>query len=330
MKAKLLLVDDEHRILIVLTAIFGQLYDVYTANDGSAALDILRTMDINVLVSDQHMPGMLGTELLQQAKALKPDTIRILLTGYADYKASMASVNEGEVFRYIAKPWDTAKLLTTVAEAVRVSQQLVRARQPDSDLPAKVQVHQPSVQTAADNMGLLVIGDNEGISRYLSEQFKDKHPVYSAQTLPRAIAALKQHYIGVVITEATVNGASSVKFLAALRATNPTIVTLVLSAHQDVMLISEMINSGQIFRFLPNPPGKGILRLSAISAIRQHYEFKDNPALTVRIHGDMSEFENEKQANSEYQASADDNESEANFFWLRRAFRHLFNTTRAH
>ncbi len=330
MKAKLLLVDDESRILIVLKAIFGQLYDVYTATDGVTALEILRTTDINVLVSDQRMPKMLGTELLLQAKELKPDVIRILLTGYADFEASMASVNEGEVFRYLFKPWDTHKLVNTVAEAVKVSQQLISAHLEADQRPAGVIDQQQPIQLDVQKMSLLVIGDNQEVISFLSKEFTEKHPVYSCMHLADAMDNLKQHYIGVVIAEATVNGVSTVKFLAALRAANPTIVTLVLSAHRDVTLISDMINSGQIFRFLPNPPGMGILRLSAKSAIKQHHVFKKNPLLTARINGDLSLFEDEKEPSEVKDRAVIKNDIDNSFVWLRRTFRRVFNAAKAH
>ena len=104
-KPSILLVDDEERILRTLTMLLKMQYQVFSTTDGHEALRILKKEKINVLISDQRMPLMVGTELLKQAKALSPQTMRILLTGYADVDAAVDSVNEGELFRYINKPW---------------------------------------------------------------------------------------------------------------------------------------------------------------------------------------------------------------------------------
>ena len=102
-KPSILLVDDEERILRTLTMLLKMQYQVFSTTDGHEALRILKKEKINVLISDQRMPLMVGTELLKQAKSLSPQTMRILLTGYADVDAAVDSVNEGEIFRYINK-----------------------------------------------------------------------------------------------------------------------------------------------------------------------------------------------------------------------------------
>lgn len=109
-KPRILLVDDEERILRTLTMLLKMQYQVFSTTDGNEALKILKTEKIHVLISDQRMPLMVGTELLRQAKNLSPQTMRILLTGYADVEAALDSVNEGEIFRYINKPWGPKEL----------------------------------------------------------------------------------------------------------------------------------------------------------------------------------------------------------------------------
>jgi DNA-binding NtrC family response regulator len=116
---ELLFVDDEPRILESLSALFSD-YAVHTAQHGYEALNILKARQISVIVSDQMMPEMTGVEFLRQAKLTSPNSIRILMTGYADLQAIVDSVNVGEVFRYINKPWNTNKLRETIGFACRV------------------------------------------------------------------------------------------------------------------------------------------------------------------------------------------------------------------
>ena len=115
-KAKVLLVDDEERILRTLGMLLRMQYDVISTTDGHEALRILQRERIHLLISDQRMPIMTGTQLLRQAKQMSPNTMRILLTGYADVDAAVDAVNEGEIFRYINKPWGPKELRDTIAE----------------------------------------------------------------------------------------------------------------------------------------------------------------------------------------------------------------------
>ena len=117
-KARILFVDDEERILTALRIRYSAMrYHVFTATDGTEALEFVKKFQPHVFVSDQRMPGMTGVELLRQVKEIAPSTVRLLLTGYSDLAAIVGSINEGEVFRFISKPWDNQELQNTVAEA---------------------------------------------------------------------------------------------------------------------------------------------------------------------------------------------------------------------
>src|SRR5574337_1225827 len=126
-KPAILLLDDEERILNALKAIFRFNYQVYTATNGAQALDLLRRHRIHVVVSDQRMPTMTGVEFLRQAREIAPSTVRILLTGFSDLSAIIGSVNDGEVYRFINKPWGNKEIEAIVADAVRVAGDLAEA-----------------------------------------------------------------------------------------------------------------------------------------------------------------------------------------------------------
>lgn len=116
---RILLVDDEPNVLSALKRIFRQEnYVITTASHGQEALDLLRKEPFHLMISDYMMPGMTGAELLKQAKALKPEMIRIMLTGHADTGAVMGAINEGAVYKFILKPWNDDDLRVTVALAL--------------------------------------------------------------------------------------------------------------------------------------------------------------------------------------------------------------------
>src|SRR5262245_50479523 len=102
-KPTLLFIDDEPRVLTSMRAMFRREYEVLLVNSGPEALALMQKHKVDVIVSDQRMPGMTGVEVLKQVKKLAPNAMRILLTGYADLQAIEASINEGEVFRYLTK-----------------------------------------------------------------------------------------------------------------------------------------------------------------------------------------------------------------------------------
>ena len=120
-KARILFVDDEERIVNALRSIFRSGYHVFTATNGAEALEFVRRFQPHVVVSDQRMPQMTGVELLRRVKGLAPNTVRMLLTGYSDLAAIVGSINEGEVFRFISKPWDNQEIQKIVAEAAAIA-----------------------------------------------------------------------------------------------------------------------------------------------------------------------------------------------------------------
>ncbi len=117
-KLKLLVVDDESDNLDLLYRTFRQDFQIFTAKSGAEALNILDTQgEMAIIISDQRMPGMTGTELLSLTVERFPDTIRMVLTGYTDVEDLVSAINSGKVFRYITKPWNPRKLREAVAQA---------------------------------------------------------------------------------------------------------------------------------------------------------------------------------------------------------------------
>jgi len=118
-QATLLLVDDEPNILSSLRRLFkAHGYGVLTAGGGAEGLEVLARDKVDLIISDMRMPEMDGARFLEQARARWPEVARILLTGYADIGSTIAAINRGEIYRYIAKPWDDNEILLTVREAL--------------------------------------------------------------------------------------------------------------------------------------------------------------------------------------------------------------------
>lgn len=120
MDRTLLLVDDEDNITASLVRLLRQDgYQVLTANSARSALEILEKHTAGVVLTDQRMPEMSGVELLSQIKTLYPDTVRLVLSGYADLESVTEAVNRGAIYKYLTKPWDNEMLRANVHEAFR-------------------------------------------------------------------------------------------------------------------------------------------------------------------------------------------------------------------
>ncbi|NRT91183.1 hybrid sensor histidine kinase/response regulator [Clostridium beijerinckii] len=121
-KYTILLIDDELANLEALTRLLEEEYDVIKAENGFEALNILKdescSKKINLIISDQRMPGMTGVELLKQTISIVPNAIRIILTGFMDVKDIIDSINEGHIYKFLLKPLEADELLISVKRAL--------------------------------------------------------------------------------------------------------------------------------------------------------------------------------------------------------------------
>ena len=116
---RILIVDDEGNILKTLERLLeDEGYRIFFADSSLKGLEIIKHEDIHLVISDQKMPGMDGIKFLYEVKKISPDTIRIMLTGFADVNIAIQAINEGEVYRFITKPWNNVELLSAVKQGI--------------------------------------------------------------------------------------------------------------------------------------------------------------------------------------------------------------------
>src|SRR2546423_7235256 len=118
MTYKIMIVDDEPANLRTLLRLFREDYQVLIAETGAEALTLLQQHDVALLISDQRMPNMTGIELMKKTVDVRPQMVKILLTGYTDVSALIESINSGLVYRYLTKPWNNDDLKLTVVRAL--------------------------------------------------------------------------------------------------------------------------------------------------------------------------------------------------------------------
>ncbi len=113
----LLVIDDEPDIVKALERQFRRKYKVYTTTSPLEGMEIMERENIQVIISDQRMPGMTGVDFFARIKDRFPDAMKLILTGYSDVEAVIGAINEGQVFRYVKKPWNPDELALVVREA---------------------------------------------------------------------------------------------------------------------------------------------------------------------------------------------------------------------
>ncbi|MDN3237950.1 response regulator [Pseudomonas sp. WAC2] len=116
----LLLLDDEENILRALARVLRRDgYQILMATRAQEAFELLAKHNVQVILSDQRMPEMNGTEFLSRVKELYPDTMRIVLSGYTDLKSVTDAINQGAIYKFLTKPWDDEQLRQNIAQAFR-------------------------------------------------------------------------------------------------------------------------------------------------------------------------------------------------------------------
>jgi serine/threonine-protein kinase len=261
-------VDDEERIVTALRSIFRAHYHVFTATNGTEALEFVRKFQPHVVVSDQRMPQMTGVELLRRVKGLAPNTVRMLLTGYSDLAAIVGSINDGEVFRFISKPWDNQEIQRIVAEAAAIAFDLAATAATPPIVPERM------------DSGVLVIEPQDETLRAVTRLVGGACPVYHARSLEEGLNQLETHEIALIVADIASRGGDTLSAFKLLKQERPEILAIVLTEAADSELVIELINQAQIFRFINKPVNPDLLRQHAQAALTRYQAFKQNPHLT--------------------------------------------------
>ena len=191
-KPKILVVDDEPDNLDLLYRTFYRDYKVLRATSGPAALDLLaQEGEIAVIISDQRMPMMSGTEFLSLTATQYPDIIRIILTGYTDVEDLVEAINAGKVFKYVTKPWEAEELKAVVRQALDThnvlkarTRELTRTLRQESLLNTVTNTirsaldYRQILQAIVDTVGHMLEVDVCLLRPFQDEQLADKGFIY--------------------------------------------------------------------------------------------------------------------------------------------------------
>ncbi len=272
-----LFVDDDERILRTLNIQFRPLCRVLVTPDPQQAIAWATEQTIHVVVSDQRMPDMPGTELLARMREVSPDTVRVLLTGYSDIDAAVGALNDGEIWRYLAKPWTAAGIQRTVRDAITVSQSL---RDTGSATPG-----------VGDATEILVIDQEPDAFNAVRTLIDASVPLHRATSLAEAVEVLGAHPVGIIITEVVVNGDDMTHLLRTLKQQHPDILSIVVTGMRDTGRLIKLINQAQVFRYLPKPVHTEVLAQGLASAAARRTSNQRLALVPSRMRVDDAETE---------------------------------------
>ena len=280
-KPKIAFIDDEPRILRSLKMHFRQSHDVFITTDASELMKYVSEHDVQVVISDQRMPDKQGTEVLRDIKAASPNTLRILLTGYADLNAVIDSVNEGEIYRYITKPWQNDELKQIVNKATEIAQQTQEITQ---NTMQGNDTQKVSGGSTGSNRNILVLDDDESVYQQIKSHFKSAYTVSWASNLEQAAKLLQKKRFGVTITDSTLNKENITPIVYALKNIQPDLMVLMLTEFKDAHMVIDLINKGQVYRCLPRPTNFSIMSISLDRAFDHHERLLEQSILAARHH----------------------------------------------
>lgn len=274
-RGKVLCVDDEPGIVRSLQWLLQKNFEVITATSGAEGLELVKQDTFDVIISDQRMPMMTGAEFLREVRRLSPRSMRILLTGYSDMQAIVRSVNEGEVFRFINKPWNISELPKVVEQAVTIAR-----TQPADESPTDEIGEDTPIITNGER--ILVIDDDPEMGKAVSDSIGQGANVTYTRNLAEAVGILNREPISVIVSETRVGSIDATRLVRLMKSKHPEIVTVMLTGESDADTITTLINQGQIYRFVPKPVRSGYLKLVLNSALRKHQALANTPGLAAR------------------------------------------------
>ncbi|MGB1009005.1 MAG: response regulator [Thiolinea sp.] len=296
-KPRVLFVDDEERILKSMRALFRRKYQVTITTDGYQAIELLGEQHFHLLVTDQRMPSMSGVDLLRSAKNVSPDTVRILLTGYADLAAIIGSVNDGEVYRFLNKPWDNEEFIATIQEAVSVGQRLeadtnkklsaARVKKIDAQPlveplittnPANDEAIPEVVRKTQFRGHVMLLNGDAALSRIVSDKLPENQ-LLRVESYDAALDLMLAHEVGVVICSISGDYQKALAFFSLLKQEYPQLVSIILADSADSTAIVNLINQARVYRYMFKPLKTRLLLRYLDTALEQYGSYQANPAL---------------------------------------------------
>lgn len=275
---RVLCIDDDQKVVRSLMWALQKRFAVTTTDNVVEGVEMIKAHDFDVVICDRAMPELSGVDFLNLVKKLSPRAMRIILTGSSDATAIVRAVNETEVFRLLGKPWANGDLVALVETGVAVAR----------DLAAEIDEALHNVQFAPEDSPetnpyrILVIDDNPQVREVVKTSSGDNIDVCHVATIAEAMAVINERPIAVIVADTAVGGIDTTRLIRMLKKSRPEIVSIVASSRFEPAMMVELVNQGQVFRFLGKPLAANFLKPVIEAALRKHRVLKAVPAAARR------------------------------------------------
>ena len=279
-KTVIAFIDDQPEIVSSLKRIYRndrKTHQIFTTVNQQELLDFVKNNRVHVVVSDMQMPGMSGSELLKEVRRISPNTIRILLTGFAEKQNILKCINDAQAFRFVTKPWDNENLKTIIALSAHISKELYNFNS----------VH--TILEQDENKSVLFIGNKkEAIYQQIKNQVDH---IYSALTPSESVVNLSQNpEINVIVLhEKSYNEKNThshynsfLTLIKYLKKKRPNLISIVTGHCNDADAAINLINEGQIYRLLEEPVSEKVIQNSIDDALKYANLLIEQPELMVQ------------------------------------------------
>ena len=304
-KTQVLLLHSQQSTLDSLSTGFGDKFSVHVATSGTEALNIFNDTPVHIIVSAQELPGMSGLDALREARKRSPDTIGILLAGSDQDDGLEALVGEEEVFQIVRGEIAPEALCALVESATQRARLMAIAQSANdttaagdddaehivmetsengstiiSDGTGQVPALKPqkisvSAGTNSQAVDVLVLSKDEEFLATIKDSSRGLHNVHHAVTPTEAEEIVQANSVGVLVTDAAMVGSNIEVLTQRLRRNSPRLVAVVAGRRDDGELLMDLINRGQVYRFLLKPVSPGRARLAIEASVKHHLEAAD-------------------------------------------------------
>lgn len=297
---RILIVDDEQNVLNALRRELHGEYQVETFDKPEEALEHCLHAQFDLVIVDYQMPGMNGIQFLKQFGQLQPDAARLVLSGEADLGAVAGAINETHIYRFIGKPWDSAELVATLAQALahraillenrrlaevcRKELNWQRAEDPEKLYQVLVVDDEPNVLSAVTrdltvrerfddlHAALLHADDPEHSSAHRDFRFN----VHTATSPLQALERARQVIFDVVVADYLMPEMDGLRFLEAIRKIQPDATRVLFSGHADKEVLVKAINDSEIYGYIAKPWHEYELRNTISQAVAYRSLLREN------------------------------------------------------
>lgn len=289
----ILIVDDDLNFLASLERLLKRRhYKIFTAENGYAAMQILKNEPVHLIVSDYMMPGMKGTELLKWALENKPQTERVLLTAHSDPPIMIEAINEAKVFRYLPKATMREDLELTIKRALDRQDLLrdlnilysvfQRHRELLKDIPLELGEDAADIFDllgasgtggAKQQYSILMIDDMEKMLDVLELYLRDdlRLRLWRAADAFQGLEIMKEQYIHVVISDQMMPVMKGSEFFCHIKDKYPYSVRIMITGFATAENLLEAVNRAEIYHFLQKP----FNRRDAVAIVNRALEYHD-------------------------------------------------------